>query len=93
MLVRSDGRALVWVCNRWGQCNIPALVEGVTYTQVDTGDKHTVLLVSDGTVAACGSNKDGQCNIPALSDGVIYAQVAIGGYCTFLLKSDLCMHV
>ena len=80
MLVRSDGRALVWGRNRWGQCNIPALVEGVTYAQVDTGDEHTVLLGSDGTVAVCGANKDGQCNIHALSDGVIYTQVAIGGY-------------
>ena len=88
VLLRSDGSAVAWGCNRSGQCNIPDLVESVTYTQVDTGYDHTVLLASDGTAVACGGNYDGQCNVPALSDGVIYTQVAIGGGNTFLLKSN-----
>ena len=53
-LVRSDGSAVAWGSNRLGQCNIPDLVEGVTYTQVDAGDEHTVLSASDVTAAACG---------------------------------------
>ena len=88
VLVRSDGTAVACGHNRLGQCNIPDLVEGVTYTQVDTGQNHTVLLASDGTAAACGSNEDGECNVPALSDGVIYTQVATGAGHTVLLKSD-----
>ena len=60
----------------------------MTYTYVDTGRNHTVLLASDGTAVACGRNTFGECNVPALSDGVIYTQVAIGGDCTFLLTSN-----
>ena len=37
VFVRSDGSAVAWGCNRVGQCNIPDLVEGVTYTQGPTG--------------------------------------------------------
>ena len=81
VLVRSDGTAVACGHNSLGQCNIPDLVEGVTYTQVDTGQNHTVLLASDGTAAACGWNNNGQCNVPALSDGVIYTQVAIVRWC------------
>ena len=93
MLVRSDGSAVAWGCNRLGQCNIPDLVEGVTYTQVDTGDEHTVLLASDGTVAVCGSNKNWTVQHPCIVRWCHLHPIAIGGYCTFLLKSDMCMHV
>ena len=88
VLLRSDGTAVACGVNHVGQCNIPELVEGVTYTHVDTGTDHTVLLASDGTAAACGSNKDGECNVPALSGGVIYTQVAVGCCYTVLLMSN-----
>ena len=76
VLLRSDGTAVACGDNRLGQCNIPDLVEGVTYTHVDTGTDHTVLLASDGTAAACGWIYNRLCNVPALSGGVIYTQVA-----------------
>ena len=83
VLLRSDGTAVTCGDNCLGQCDVPALVEGVTYTQVDTGRNHTVLLASDGTAVACGSNIYGACNVPATSDGVIYTQVATGGNQSF----------
>ena len=61
-----------------GQCDIPMLDEGLTYTQVAAGVLHSLLLRSDGTVVACGSNSKGQCNIPALDEGITYTQVAAG---------------
>jgi hypothetical protein len=51
----------------------------VTYTYVDTGRNHTVLLASDGTAVVCGRNAFGGCSVPALSDGVIYTQVMVRG--------------
>ena len=53
VLLRSDGAAVACGDNCLGQCNIPGLVDGVTYTHVDTGTDHTVLLASDGTAVAC----------------------------------------
>ena len=74
MLLKSDGTAAAFGGNGAGQCNIPALPEGVTYTQAAAGGVHTVLLKSDGTAAAFGSNIYGQCNIPVLpaSEGISY---------------------
>merc|ERR1712217_251705 len=59
-----------------GQCNIPPLPDGVTYTQAAAGNEHTVLLRSDGTAVASGFNVYGQCNIPPLPDGVCYIKAA-----------------
>ena len=87
VLLKSDGWAEAFGDNGYGQCNIPALPEGVTYTEAATGYAHTVLLKSDGTAAAFGDNVDGQCNIPALSEGVTYTQAAAGGFHTVLLRA------
>ena len=61
-----------------GQCNIPALDEGLAYTQVSAGGLHTVLLRSDGSAVGIGDSSDGQCNIPALDEGLAYTQVSAG---------------
>ena len=58
--------------NREGQCDLPALVEGLTYTQVAAGGGHTVLLRSDGSAVACGCNHSGECDLPALVEGLTY---------------------
>merc|ERR1712032_371462 len=50
--------------NTGGQCNFPALDEGLMYCQVAAGGEHTVLLRSDGAAVACGDNVDGQCALP-----------------------------
>ncbi|CAK0805528.1 unnamed protein product, partial [Prorocentrum cordatum] len=74
--------------NADGQCDVPALEGGVTYTHVAAGWYHTVLLQSDKAVATCGDNAYGQCDVPALEGGVAYTHVAAGGCNTVLLRSD-----
>ena len=88
VLLKSDGTAVAFGASQYGFCDIPALPEGIIYTQAAAGFKHTVLLKSDGTAAAVGDNLFGQCNIPALPEGVTYTQAAAGGLHTVLLKSD-----
>ena len=76
MLLQSDGCAVACGLNNGhGECDIPPLDEGVTYTQVSAGDSHTVLLRSDGRVVACGDNECRQCDIPPLDENVTYTQV------------------
>ena len=72
VLLRSDGSAVAIGDSRDGQCNIPALDEGLAYTQVSAGGLHTVLLRSDGSAVGIGDSSDGQCNIPALDEGLAY---------------------
>ena len=76
VLLKSDGTAVAFGDNVFGQCNIPVLPEGVIYTQAASGHVHTVLLKSDGTAVAVGDNNHGQCNIPALpaSEGIRYTR-------------------
>ena len=90
VLLRSDGCAVACGLNAQGQCNIPPLDEGVTYTQVSAGTEHTVLLRIDGCAVACGLNAQGQCNIPPLDEGMTYTQVSAGREHTVLLRSDGC---
>lgn len=71
-----------------GECNIPPLDEGMSYTQIAAGQNHTVLLRSDGVAVAFGHNHDGQCNIPPLGPGIVYTQVSAGSQHTVLLQSD-----
>ena len=85
---KSDGHVVACGQNDVGQCNIPALEEGMSYTQVSAGERHTVLLQSDGRAVACGLNSDLQCNIPMLGEGLSYTQVSAGGAHTVLLRSD-----
>eukprot|EP00435_Cladocopium_sp_Y103_P061625 s214_g23.t1 len=88
VLLRSDGDAVADGMNHFGQCDIPLLDDGFTYTQVSAGARHTVLLRSDGSAVVCGKNDGGQCNIPRLPDGMIYTQVSAGWLHTVLLRSD-----
>ena len=88
MLLRSDGTAVACGGNDQGQCSIPPLKEGMSYTQVSAGPDHTVLLLSDGNAVACGENLDGQCNFPPLKEEMSYTQVSAGTSHTVLLLSD-----
>ena len=88
VLLRSDGSAVAIGDSRDGQCNIPALDEGLAYTQVSAGSVHTVLLRSDGSAVAIGDSRGGQCDIPPLDEGMAYTQVSAGNIHTVLLRSD-----
>eukprot|EP00435_Cladocopium_sp_Y103_P038124 s721_g10.t1 len=90
VLLRSDGHAVhIGNYDQYGQRNIPALDEGMTYTQISAGGYyHTVLLRSDGSAVAIGNNEYGQCNIPALDEGIAYTQISAGIFHTVLLRSD-----
>ena len=88
VLLRSDGSVVAFGRNNEGQCNIPPLDEGVSYTQISASYFHTVLLRSDGSVVACGSNDEGQRNIPPVDEGVSYTQISAGEQHTVLLRSD-----
>eukprot|EP00435_Cladocopium_sp_Y103_P071294 s132_g37.t1 len=88
LLLESDGSAVVCGTNLFGECSIPALEEGLSYTQASAGRGHTALLRSDGHVVVCGSNSHGQCNVPALKEGISYTQVSAGEFHTVFLRSD-----
>ena len=88
VLLRSDGQAVTCGWNSDGQCNIPPLDEGLSYSQVSAGGSHTVLLRTDGQAVACGYNSYGQGNIPPLDEGLLYSQVSAGNSHTVLLRSD-----
>ena len=70
-LLRSDGRAVAIGENQHGQCCIPALDEGMAYSQVSAGG-HTLLLRSDGSAVAIGCNNFGQRNISLSEPGICY---------------------
>ena len=55
-LLKSDGTVVAFGENISRECDIPALAEGATYTQIAAGIAHTVLLMNDGTANACGQN-------------------------------------
>ena len=82
------GQAVACGYNYEGQCGIPPLKPGLSYSQVSAGGEHTVLLRSDGQAVACGRNREGQCCIPPLDEGLSYSQVSAGSVHTVLLRSD-----
>ena len=88
VLLRSDGQAVACGLNTDGQCSIPRLDEGLSYSQVSAGHSHTVLLRSDGHAVACGQKSDGRCSIPPLDEGLSYSQVSAGVNHTVFLRSD-----
>eukprot|EP00435_Cladocopium_sp_Y103_P025004 s1135_g6.t1 len=88
VLLRSNGSVAAVGENKHGQCDIPALDEGMAYTQVSAGEAHTVLRRSDGSAVAVGRNRAGQCDIPPLEEGMAYTQISAGSDHTVLLRSD-----
>ena len=72
VLLRSDGTVAAVGKNDYGECDMPEVEQGMTYTQVACGAFETVLLRSDGQAVSCGSNGHGECNIPEAQFGVSY---------------------
>jgi len=85
---RSDGSAVAWGSNAYGQSNVPSLPAGLTYAELAAGNWHTVARLSDGQVVAWGRNDYGQCNVPALPGGLSYVEVAAGDEHTVARLSD-----
>jgi alpha-tubulin suppressor-like RCC1 family protein len=85
---RSDGSVVAWGDNTHGQCNVPALPPGLTYSSISAGTLHTTALRSDGAVQAWGDNVDGQCNVPPLPGGSTWVQVSAGAVHTVAVRSD-----
>merc|ERR1711988_1554048 len=77
MGLKSDGTVAAIGYNGQGQCDIPELEAGLTYTQVAAGVSHSLLLKSDGTAAAIGYNGSGQCDIPKLPEDQTYVRSGI----------------
>ena len=69
---RCIGAAVACGNNGHGQCDPPALVADLSYTQVSAGWLHTVLFTSDGAAVACGRSGFGECDLPALVGGLTY---------------------
>src|SRR6185436_6901006 len=64
--LRSNGSVVAWGGNQFGECNVPDLPAGITYSAIAAGLRHTVALRSDGSVVAWGNNQYGECNVPSL---------------------------
>ncbi|MFY9341702.1 MAG: hypothetical protein WAT39_04390 [Planctomycetota bacterium] len=91
--LRSDGRAIAWGQNGFGQCAIPPLPPGLVYQAAVAGWGRTALRRSDGVVVECGNS--GVPTIPPPLAGTTYVQFDLGGHgsaqpsnSTVLLRSD-----
>jgi hypothetical protein len=83
LALRADGTVAAWGnCVYWGQCSVPAGLNGVS--KIATGGYTGFALETNGTVVAWGNNSYGQCNIPT---GNVLAIAAGPGSC-LALKSD-----
>lgn len=67
--LKSDGTAVVWGRNNFGQCNVPSGLSDIV--AVAACGNHSLALKSNGTVTAWGWNGFGQCNVPAGLSGVV----------------------
>ncbi|CAE7266163.1 HERC4 [Symbiodinium natans] len=94
VLLLSDGDAVAFGRNSYGQCEIPELPDeeedpaASRYIGASAGISHTALLRSDGQAVVFGSTSSGECQVPELPAGTSYVQVVAGYTFTLLLRSD-----
>eukprot|EP00439_Symbiodinium_sp_Y106_P019059 s3549_g2.t1 len=94
VLLLSDGDAVAFGRNSYGQCEIPELPDesddepASRYIGASAGISHTALLRSDGQAVVFGSVSYGECEVPELPTGTSYVQVVAGYTFTLLLRSD-----
>ncbi|HTF88369.1 MAG TPA: hypothetical protein VK843_08165 [Planctomycetota bacterium] len=86
--LRSDGTAVAWGQNNFGQCNLPALPAGMTYVDASVGQFSTLVLRSDGVLLGCGAPQGGILNVPTLPAGVTYTSIDAGFYHAVAMCSD-----
>jgi len=91
LALTTAGTVVAWGGNQFGQCMVPANLNGVIAIAAGGGDNpslhgHSLALKSDGTVVAWGDDRLGQSTVPADLSGVI--AIAAGGSHSLALKSD-----
>lgn len=85
LALKSDGTVVAWGWNGLGQCNVPALPDGVTYTAISANGFHSMAIRSDGTVVAWGNNSHGQATPPPDLVGV--TAIAAGSFHSLAVAS------
>ena len=88
--LRADGTIVAWGSNYYGECDVPALPAGTTYTQVIGGKGWfwSAALRSDGDVIAWGNDHHHLQSVRALPPGVVYTKIAAGSTHIVALRSD-----
>ena len=91
LALTTAGTVVAWGGNQFGQCMVPANLNGVIAIAAGGGDNpslhgHSLALKSDGTVVAWGDDRLGQSTVPADLSGVIAIAAAWGS--SLALKSD-----
>ncbi len=85
---RGDGTVVAWGLNDQGECNLPALPNGLSFVEISGGSLHSLGRRSDGSVVAWGNNLSGECVVPALPIGLSYVEVAAGYNHSLARRSD-----
>jgi hypothetical protein len=81
--LRSDGRAVAWGMNNFGQTNIPPTATNLV--AISAGGDHVLALRADGRVIAWGNNANGQTTVPAFTD---FVAIAAGQFHSAALRAD-----
>ena len=84
LAVRSNGTAVAWGLNTFGQRTIPAT--NANYIAVAGGGHHSMGLKNNGSIAAWGRNIEGQTNVP--SPNADFIAIAAGGLHSLGLKDN-----
>ena len=84
--LRSDGVAVAWGQNSYGQTTLPTVPPGVTVLQVQAGTYATLLRLSNGTIV--GSGLPAYATAPQLPPGLIYRRLWGGSGHVVALRSD-----
>ena len=88
LALRSDGFAVVWGDNSYGQCNLLPLAPGVTVLRVLAAGLNSMVLLSNGQLLAFGDNRYGQCNVPALPPNLTWTDAWLGSLHAVARRSD-----